>query len=72
MAVLTGMLGKSADVAGDGFVERKVLSMGARLTGSRILAQHNCVRFAFDRIGDLVEWREGQEPSSNDWSISSR
>lgn len=72
MAVLTGMLGKTADVSGDGYVERRLLRKGARLTGNAILAQHNCVRFAFDGASGLSEWRGEQEPVSNDWSVSSR
>jgi len=72
MAVLTGMLGKAADVSEGGFVERRLIMAGARLTQYTRLEQNNCVRFSVNCSEGPFKWHGPRPPTSNDWSVTCR
>lgn len=72
MAVLTGMLGKTADVSQAGFLERHLVDLGATLTLQSRLEQNNCVRFSVNCLEGPFKWRGPHVPISNDWSITCR
>lgn len=72
MVVLTGMLGKTADVSQNGYFERNLSSLGLRLTLNIRIDQNNCVRFAIDNYDTPFKWPGDSKPNSNDWSVTCR